>query len=419
MDVSETSQLILRLGVAALGGLAVGIEREWSAKVAGGTRFAGVRTFLLIGLAGGVGAELHVAGQAAASAVVLGGAGLLVVAAYALSAHRGALDATTEVAAVIVLAAGFFAGLDRLALASALSATTALVLVEKSRIHSFVFKLPPEVITAAARFAVLALVILPALPSGPFGPEPGFRPREVWGLVLLFSGMSFAGYIALISLGPSRGYGLAGLLGGLVSSTAVTLTFSRESRASPSLGRALALGVTAASIVLLARVSVVAAVLNPALGAAVAKLLAIPFGVGILVAAICYRRRDPSAAAAPPPSNPLRLLVAMQMVVAFQLFLYLVKWSEGAFGKTGILVSAGLAGLTDLDALTYSLAKLSSEATLLPAAVQGILIGILSNTLFKLALALTLGRGSFRAAAAAGLGAMGGGVGAALVVAWQ
>jgi uncharacterized membrane protein (DUF4010 family) len=230
---SELSMMetVLRLGVAALGGLAVGVEREWSSsRGERAPRFAGVRTFLLLGLIGGLAADLHVRGETVAGALLLAAAAALVVAAYVMAARGGDVDGTTEVAALLVLAVGMLAGLGQLALASALSAATALVLVEKTRIHSLVQAMQPQTLQAGARFAVLALVVLPLLPEGPFGPSPGIRPRELWALVLLFSGLSFAGFIALRLAGPGRGHGVAGLLGGLISSTVVALTFARESR---------------------------------------------------------------------------------------------------------------------------------------------------------------------------------------------
>jgi uncharacterized membrane protein (DUF4010 family) len=215
-----------------------------------------VRTFLLLGLLGGLGATLSdLAGPAVGLVVVAAGA-TLVVGAYIVTARSGDVDGTTEVSALVVLAAGALAGTGHLALASGLSALTALVLVEKGRSHALVHRLHSETLEAAARFAVLALVVLPLLPEGPLGPAPGLRPRELWALVLLFSGLSFGGFLALRLAGPDRGYALAGLLGGLVSSTAVTLSFSRESRHETAPGRALGSGVIAACTVLLVRVGV-------------------------------------------------------------------------------------------------------------------------------------------------------------------
>jgi uncharacterized membrane protein (DUF4010 family) len=393
----------LRLGVAALAGLAVGVEREWSSsRGERAPRFAGVRTFLLLGLIGGLAADLHGRGQTAAGALLLAAAGALVVAAYVMAARGGDVDGTTEVSALLVLAVGALAGSGQLVLACALSALTALVLVEKTRIHSFVLRMEPQALQAGARFAVLALVVLPLLPEGPFGPPPGIRPRELWALVLLFSGLSFAGFIALRLVGPGRGHGVAGLLGGLISSTAVTLGFARESREQAQLGRALALGVIAACTVLYVRVGILSSVLNLAVSLAVLPYLAGPLVAGSLAAALVMRGVAPGTAVAPTPKNPLRLGAAIQW-----------RWPSrssftpwGGQAPAGVLVSAAVLGLSDVDALTYSMAKLGGGPTGPAIAARGLAVGILSNTAFKLALAVSLGRGVFRRLAGAGLAAL-------------
>jgi uncharacterized membrane protein (DUF4010 family) len=406
MTWTEMLDVALRLGVAALGGLAVGVEREWSARdPKRHPRFAGVRTFLLLGLLGGLAAELVRSGQLAAGIALLAGVGALIVMAYALAARGGDLDATTEVSAFVVLAAGWIAGMGRLDLASALFAVTALVLVEKSRIHALVDRIHSEVLEAAARFAVLALVILPLLPEGPFGPSPGFRPRELWALVLLFSGLSFAGFLALRAAGPLRGYALAGALGGLISSTLVTLNFSRESRQEPKLGRALALGVLAACTVLPVRVFVLVTVLNAPLGIEALPFLLPPFAVGILGALVLFRRKEKLPADAALPRNPLRLLLAIQMAVGFQIVLYVIHWASRRFGSPGTLASAALLGLTDVDALIYSMVKLGRSQIPLAIAARALAAGVAANTVLKLAIALFVGRGPFRAAVGLGLAA--------------
>jgi uncharacterized membrane protein (DUF4010 family) len=417
MTFEHTIGVTIRLGVATLGGLAVGIEREWSTKEAGRVpRFAGVRTFAFLGLIGGLSAELYSRGLAAAGAAILGAACVLVVVAYGLAARRGDVDATTEVSALIVLAAGVLAGTGRLQVASALFAITALLLIEKSRIHALVHRIQSETLQAAARFAVLALVILPLLPEGPFGPGAGIRPRELWALVLVFSGLSFAGFLALSIVGPQRGYGLAGLLGGLISSTSVTLTFSRESRQQPELGRALALGVVAACTVLLLRVWLLAIALNPSVGVRVIPYLALPFVVGLAAVALSLRTSPPSATEAAMPKNPLRLAAAIQMALVFQAVLYAMQWVSDRFGSPGVLVSAALLGLTDMDALTYSMVKLGQEGAQVATAARALALGVLANTVLKLAVAVGLGRGTFRRAASLGLSALAGATLAALLL---
>src|SRR6185295_472094 len=139
----------------------------------------------------------------------------------------------TEVAALVVLAAGVIAGIGSIRLASGITALVTLLLVEKSRLHALVERIDDVALRSGVRFAVMALVVLPLLPEGPYGPLGGVRPRQLWVLVLFFSGLNFAGYLARRMLGEGRGHVATGFLGGLVSSTNVTLTFARASRVDP------------------------------------------------------------------------------------------------------------------------------------------------------------------------------------------
>lgn len=406
MTLQEQLEIAIPLGVAAVGGLAVGIEREWSARAEGKSpRFAGVRTFLLMGLLGAVSIQIIRFGYVSIGAIVLAAAALLVVIAYAAAAHTGDRESTTEFAAILVLAAGAFAGAGKLAMASAMNAFTALVLVEKSRIHSLVFRIQSEELRAGFRFAVLALVVLPLLPSGPYGPEPGIRPRELWALVLLFSGLSFAGFIARRAAGAERGYRLAGLLGGLISSTLVTLNFSRESRSQPSLGQALGFGVIAACTVLPVRILLLTTALNHDVGIATIPYLFAPFLVGVLIVLATLQRSGPAEVKLPTPKNPLRFLLAIQMVVAFQAALYAMKWVSSHFGTTGVMVTAALVGFTDMDTLTFMIAKQNDLAA--GIAAQALTLGVFTNTVLKFTLALMIGKGSFRLITAVGLALLG------------
>lgn len=408
--------MALRLAVAALAGLAVGVEREWTAKMRGlPERLAGVRTFLLLGVLGAIAAQLSLAGFAGAAFALAAGTAALVVVAYTTVARRGEVDATTEVAALVVTGAGAFAGFGWLALASGLSVATALVLLEKSRIHDLVFRIRSAELSAGMRFAVLALVVLPLLPQGPFGPAPGVKPREIWSLVLLFSGLSFASFIALRVAGPAKGYGVSGLLGGLISSTPVVLNFSRESAKSPQLGGVLALGVLAACSILYVRVLVLSTALNPDVGMAALRFALPPLAAGVALLLVFLRRLTGTAAGAAEPSNPLRFVSALTMALAFQAVLYLMHWVQGRFGAAGVFVSAALVGLTDADALTFSMAKLGRDPSLVPVAARALGIGTLANTVFKLGLVAALGRGSFRRFALAGLGGLGAAGAAALL----
>jgi uncharacterized membrane protein (DUF4010 family) len=391
------------LAIALLGGIAVGIERQWSGKADGPrARFAGLRTFTLLGLVAGLSGWLWTSGLTGPSLVLLGGAAALVVIAYQ-AASRHDIDGTTEVAALVVMAAGVLAGSGRTTIASAIIAVTLLLLVEKRQLHGLVSKLDIVEVRAGARFAVMAAVILPLLPEGPFGPYGGIRPRQLWALVLFFSGLSFVGYLARRAAGPRAGYALAGTLGGIVSSTSVTLTFSRLSAEHPSLARSIAAGVMGANVMLFPRVLIAAVALAPAVALALWPLFVAPALAGAALFWLGVRGAGKTAAPET-DKNPLQLVAALQMAVIFQIVLFGVALATARFGQQGLLGSAALLGLTDVDALTMSMSRMatSGEAPV-PEVARAIALGVLVNTLVKFGLAVVFGRGAYRPLAAGGL----------------
>jgi uncharacterized membrane protein (DUF4010 family) len=387
---------VLGLLVAALGGTAVGIERQWSGHAEGpAARFAGVRTFTMIGGLGGLSGALWNSGLTGPAVALLGATGALVVAAY-ISASRRDVDGTTEVAALVVVTAGLLAGLGAYRLASGMIALTCLLLVEKSRLHSLVARIDDTGLRAGVRFGVMALVVLPLLPQGPFGPLGGIRPRELWALVLFFSGLSFLGYVARRLLGPSQGYLVAGCLGGLVSSTNVTFTFARMSRIESSADRALAFGAVAANAMLYPRVLVATGVLNLALLPQVAQYLALPGLVALVATVVGTRGAIDHDAPVAEMINPLQLTSALHLALVFQVVLMLVSFARAAWGQTGVYSSAMILGLTDVDALTVSMARDVAYASSVETAAVAIALGVLTNTVLKLAFAVSLGNARFR-----------------------
>ncbi|HEX5818710.1 MAG TPA: DUF4010 domain-containing protein [Gemmatimonadales bacterium] len=400
------------LGVAGLVGLAVGIEREWSGHATGpGARFAGVRTFLLLGLLGGVAGLLTRHGQPAIGLVLLAAGATLTVTAYAVTARRDvpeAVDGTTEAAALVVLALATSAGLGHLRVAAGVAALVVLALREKSTIQRFVRRIGGIELRAAFQFAVLALVLLPLLPEGPFGPLGGVRPRELWVVVLLVSGLNFLGMLAQRMVGRTRGSALAGALGGLVSSTAVSLAFSRESREPDAAPTPLALGVIGACTMLLPRLFVLTLVLEPALAPRLVPYFVPPLLVGVAFLARGLRSSpDGDHRQERLTRSPLRLGSAILMAVGFQATLMIMALAQGRFGASGVLASAAFLGLTDMDALTYSMTRLAAAPDLTGTAALAMAIGVVANTTLKLALVLVLGAGAYRRHAGLGLLAMG------------
>jgi uncharacterized membrane protein (DUF4010 family) len=400
------TSVVLRIIVASMCGAAVGVERQWSGHATGpAARFGGVRTFTLLGALAGLAGWMWTLGATALAAVLLAGGVTLVIAGY-VSASRRDVEATTEMAALVTLSAGALAGLGFLALASGVTAVAALLLVEKSRLHTAVGKLDDAEIRAGARFAVMAVVVLPLLPTGPYGPWGLIYPRELWLFVLLFSGMSFAGFIARRAVGIRHGYEVAGLLGGLISSTSVTFSFSRASQSRPEATRSLAFGILAASTVMYARVVAATAILNQSLMTALLPYLIAPFLAGLVLTIFGWRQREPGANQVEGPENPLELRSALQMALLFQVVLVGVHLAKVHLGARGVVGSGAILGLADMDALTISMAKTASDLSSVSAAAQAIAVGIISNNLFKLGIAAVLGRGAVRTLAPIGLAAL-------------
>ncbi|MCC7010459.1 MAG: DUF4010 domain-containing protein [Acidobacteria bacterium] len=412
MDTSQVAGLV----IAALGGAAVGLERQWSGHAEGArARFAGIRTFAMLGGVGGVAGWLWTTGVSLPATLLLGGAVAIIAAAYVAGARQD-VDSTTEVAALVVVAAGLLAGLGAIRLASAVFAITTLLLVEKSRLHALAYRLDDVGFRSGVRFAVMALVVLPLLPEGPYGPAGGVRPRELWALVLFFAGLSFAGYVARRLVGPDHGYFLTGLLGGLVSSTNVTFTFARTSRRDGGSDRALAVGAVAANAMLYPRVLVAAGVLNPAVLAPLAAFLVPPAAVAIAIAILAARRADNNAPPHVTGGNPLQLLGALQMAALFQAVLMLVHLARRFGGQSGVFTSAAVLGLSDVDALTATMSREIARTMSPEIAATAIAIGVLANTGMKFSLALALGSARFRTIAGGALAVVFATSGAALLL---
>jgi uncharacterized membrane protein (DUF4010 family) len=252
----------------------------------------------------------------------------------------------------------------------------------------------------------MALVILPLLPEGPYGPFGGIRPRGLWAVVLFFSGLSFAGYAARRMVGPGHGYLVTGLLGGLVSSTNVTFTLARMSRTDASMDRALAFGAVGATAMLYPRVIVASAILNPAVVGPLVPYLAPPAAVAALAAVMGLRESTTVGVPTVAQRNPLQLGSALQMAALFQIVLMAVYVARETWGASGVFTSAAVLGLTDVDALTVSMARNVAQTVSPSVAATAIAIGVLTNTGMKLTLALLFGSRRFQVIAGGALALM-------------
>ncbi|HEV8410589.1 MAG TPA: MgtC/SapB family protein [Gemmatimonadaceae bacterium] len=409
-----------RIAIAMLIGAIVGLEREWSKQTRGpNDRFAGLRTFLMLGLCGGVGGVLVGASSAAAGAVIIAGGVGLTISAYVVATSRpgAVVTATTETAAIVVIGLGALAGIGWPVLAASAGSIVVLALSEKTRLHWLVGRVSEAELHATLQFAVLALVVLPLLPDGPFGGALDIRPRVVWLIALTFSGLSFAAYLFRASLGSQAGYIVTGLAGGLVSSTLVTLEFSRRSRAERNDAGALAYGVIGACTVLMPRVIALSAVLSTAVALRLAQLLWAPAIVGAAATMLGWRYRKPRSDHDSPVElrNPLRFGAAMRMALAFQVAISMIAYVQGHWGITGVFATASVLGLTDVDALTMSMSRLDAGLTA-EVAATAIVVGILVNTVMKLGLSVVFGSSEYRRIVVYGLTGLGVATAVALIV---
>ena len=429
MDISRDQlALALPLAIAAAIGLLVGLEREWSGHAVGArARFAGVRTFFLQGLLGGSAGLLAIGGYELLAAAVAAGGLALSVSAYivATRAEGADRDGTTEVAAILVVALGAVATAASWLLAAGAASVMVLALNEKQRLHGAIGRLHQEELRAALQFAALALVVLPLLPKGPFLGWMDIRPRALWMIVLLFCALNFAGFLAKRSAGEGRGYLLTGLLGGVISSTAVTFGFARYSKQHAVASSALAMGVVGACTVLVPRVLVISWVLNPDVATRLTPLI-LPAGiVGTAVVAYAWRSEKtptPAGDASSPvgwlasdDTNPLRLWVAIQLAVIFQLAMIGITYARNMWSVKGLYGTAVILGLTNADALTVSMST-ASTAVLPILAAKAIAIGILANTLVKLAISVATGSARYRLVAGALLLLMAGSIAGTLMI---
>jgi len=388
--MSET-EILYRMAVALTVGLIVGVERGWHEReVPQGRRVAGLRTFTLIGFAGGlagiVGLEL---GAILSAAMVIAIAGI-VLSARLLVASAKDIGATTEVAVVVTFALGAVAGLGHFVPAVAGAVASAFLLGTKPILHGWLRDIEQQELLAGLQLLLISTVILPLLPDQGYGPYQALNPYRMWWMVVLVAGMSFAGYIAVRHFGPRGGILLTGICGGLVSSTATTLALARRAKdVDGRLGPLLAAGITAACTIMLARIVILASVVHPPL----IGVLIVPFGAALLAgtaATVWLWRSAPAKVADVPelaPANPLELRAAVSFGALLAVIMVLARAARATLGATGLYVLAALSGLADTDAITLSAAGQAQTQLSYETIVAAIAIASLVNTIVKAGIA--------------------------------
>lgn len=390
----EHIELFERLGLALAIGLLMGVERGWQAResVHGGS-IAGIRTFALIGLLGGVvgwfgqvlGPLALAAGFIALTAVV--------VASHILRAGNGEqnVGVTTQVAEITAFALGAMAAMGEGAAAAASAVVATALLGAKDTLHGWLRKLERLELRAAIKLLLISVVLLPVLPNQGYGPEEVLNPYKLWLLVVMVAGISFIGYFAIKIAGPRIGSLLTGVFGGLASSTALTVSFARMGRESPGMQPLLAAGVALANTTMYVRLWLIVFVLNRGIG----ERLALPLGcmamAGLIATWVLWRAREEEGRpGAMTLSNPFELGMAIKFAALLALVMVASKLLQSWGGSAGLyLLSAG-AGLADVDAVALSMAQMGGKSVALTVAATAVTIAAFVNTGVKAALVFGL-----------------------------
>ena len=406
----EFQDLILRFAVALAIGLLVGLERGWRTREeTSGSRAAGIRTFAISGLLGGVLGALAIAIGGAASAgggIVIGigfAAYAAVIAAFCLDENRAdkTYSATTAIAAMATFALGAYTLVGDMRVGAAVAVAVAVVLAMRESLHGWVANITWPELRSALVLLAMTVIALPIVPDAAIGPYGNVNPREIWLIAIVLAGVSFAGYVAVKYLGTMHGTLLAGAAGGLVSSTAVTITNARRAAANAESSRVMAAGVALASGVMFLRVLVIAAVVNASLIALLAPTLLTAAFAATAFALIAgyWRGRDKPEVQEIAFRNPF----SFWSVVGFALLLAVVLVAGRAlgdmFGASGAIAGAAIAGLFDVDAITVSMARLAPQPLDTQSAALAIIVAAASDTVSKIAIGASLGGRRFAARA--------------------
>jgi len=369
-------------------GLLIGIERGFDLRgLRAHTRVAGVRTFTLVGLASGLAGLAGQFGQPfAAGALVAGCVAILAVGYANRPGIKRKPDATTPIAALTTVGLGFIAGFGQPGFAIAGAAVVTLLLALKAELHGFLDKLDEDDVKALARYAVIALAVLPFLPNGHYGPLGAWNPQKLWLVVVLVTGFSFLGYVANRIFGERHGTIATALIGGAYSSTAVTQSLAQR-LGSDEKGGAENAGIALATAVMYLRAVLLIGILSTRVLLPFAILL-LPPAIIAWVAGFWLYRKAPKCDAPSPPGNPIALIPAFGFVLFVAIAAVAAKWAAGRFGEHGIAVLLLIVGSTDIDTAIITLGGLPATAISSLLAAMAIAGTIIVNMAVKMGITL-------------------------------
>ncbi len=391
----EIFSLWYRMAVALLIGLFIGLERE-RRKIEGDKAFAGVRTFPLISLLGFASGILAEKINPFILLAIFSGFALLIAISYFFSAKRGEQGGTSEVAMILVFVMGILVYFHFVLFSAALTIVIAILLTYKTEFRKLAGAIEREDLFATIKFAILTIIILPLLPDKALGPLGVFNPRKIWYLVVLIAGISFIGYVLFKIIGTKKGIPILSILGGIASSTALTLSFTERSKDAPALSRNFAAGILLASSIMFPRVLIIIGILNFSL----AEQLFLPFGIltvsGLLGSFVLWHKKNSIDVKNFDIKNPFKMLFAIKFGLIFTAILFISKLAQMYFGDSGVYLTGIFAGVADVDAIALSITNLVGGSLNLSVAAVAIVLAAFSNSITKAVIASTLGTKDLR-----------------------
>ncbi len=403
----ELQELLVRLIISLALGFLIGLEREYAKRVVDKEeQFAGVRSYTFIALFGFLSAFLsqHFGDWLFVTGLV--GLIAMVIATYVMTAKSGSYGITTELSGILAYIIGALVFEGEILLSVIVTVVITSLLSLKMKLHSFIATLTPEEIRAFIQFVIISAVVLPFLPDEPFGPNGVWNLHEIWTMVILVTGISLAGYLLAKILGARKGTLLAGIVGGLVSSTAVALSVSRRTREHPNASHVIgAVSIIAATAVLYPRILLETWVVNRHLALQLVLPIAFITLVALGAAFLIHRKGGKETAVEVPTKNPLNFSVAIQFGLAYMAVLWLMDLVSAQYSAQGLYIGSLIFGATDMDAITLSIAGKPGIADTLRG-MTAVLLATLSNTVMKFLIVVFFGDKSLRKWVGLGFGAI-------------
>lgn len=397
MDINEFvsgEHLIWNLFVALLLGAIVGTQRGWVMRNSvEGSRVAGIRTFSLVGLLGGLVGILANLYTPLLLGFALIALVILACIAFVIQQKKSEdISITGVVSLVITFVLGSLAVSGEAVLAAAAAVITAVVLDNKKELHQALQRLQEYELDAALRLLLISIVLLPLLPNQAYGPWKALNPYEIWWMVVLIASISFVGYFAIKIGGAKRGILFTSVFAGLSSSTALTLQFSHLSREQEGISPLLASGILLSCGTMFPRLLIVLSVLNPQLVSLLWPIVLIMMIALYLPAWWIWRRSEvEKIEQSNKQTNPLALQSALFFGVVLAIIMLLSHALSDWFGSAGILVLSAVSGITDVDAISLTLGRQSTQSLAIDVAVLGIFIAASVNTIVKMGMVLMIG----------------------------